>query len=74
MYVATRAYLKSDSLQNFVFYNFSRYLDSQPLKILELLEITHKTVTFSLSSKKFILLEFLTFARILVFRTKKRIP
>ena len=47
MYAATRTNFKNCILQHFAFYNFSKYLGSQPLqevwRALELLEIIHET-------------------------------
>ena len=52
MYAATRVYLKNFILQNFTFYNFPKYLVSQPFQedraILGLLEIIYETVTLVL--------------------------
>ena len=77
MYAATRVYLKKFILQNFAFYNFSKYLGSQPLQEdrtnLELLEIIIETVTFLRENvvivvfTKELILQFITFARILAF-------
>ena len=51
MYAGTRVHLKKCILPNFVFYNFSKYLGSQPLRedraTLELLEIIYETVTLT---------------------------
>ena len=49
MHAATRVFSKYCIWWNFAFYRFSKYLGSQPLQkdwtILELLEVTHETVT-----------------------------
>ena len=51
MYAGTRVQLKKCILRNFVFYNFSKYLGSQPLRkdreTLELLEIIYETVALT---------------------------
>ena len=51
MYAGTRVHLKKCILRNFVFYNFSKYLGSQPLRedraTLELLKIIYETVTLT---------------------------
>ena len=80
MYAATSAYLKNFILQNFAFYNFSKYLDCQPLQknwaTLELEGILHETDTLTsvlrknvviVIFNKFCLILHLTFTRILVF-------
>ena len=49
MHAATRVFSKYCIWWNFAFYRFPKYLGSQPLQkdwtILELLEVTHETVT-----------------------------